>query len=513
MKKITKKKGNNRHNIIHISNINNINNKPVKTSKVNKEEVKKITPIYSGNKKKQIQIRNPSSYRTNDFNFNKSNIVNTKTVTNQINNNTINLEIDNIKKNQPYAQIEKNKKVYNIKSGSVAQKNILINRLPSTTKKLRYNNGTIGLVNIGNTCYFNSALQNLKNVYPLTLFLLSTYQDYDINGFTYKYCELIANLINQDIYQYFQPRDFFSKLSELVPIFRFGQQNDSNFCIIYILSLLERETKQYKGPNYLKDIKIRNNNLFTEKKKQQNEFLNEQYQNQEKNKLDEFLVKLNQRRNSPIINIFYGFQEDIYKCNNRNCTYINFNFQGISVLNLSIMNNNNIPIYTLEDAIKYYQDEQIHNKEKDFSCPICHKNNILTQSLIISLPKILIINFKRIGEKNFYEHNLDIPMDLKIDYEYEYELTGFIKHIGGANSGHNIGVCKNFFDGIWYVYDDSRVFSLYNSIYQNNSYNNGNRIDTSNGFLFFYTKKDCKDCIIDEEGIKTIKNNSEKLRK
>ena len=475
-------------------------------SKVNKkEEMKKNTLSYSKINKKQIQIRNPS-YRTNDFNFNKSNIENTKTINNQNNSKNINLEIVNVKNFQPYAQIEKNKKVNNIKSGSVAQKNILINRLPSTTKNQRYYNGTIGLENIGNTCYFNSAIQNLKNVYPLTLFLLSTYEDYDKNGFTYKYCELIANLINQAIYQYFQPRDFFSKLSELVPIFRFGQQNDSNFCIIYILSLLERETKQYIGPNYLKDIKLRN--LFTEKKNQQNEYLYESYKNQEKQKYNTFLSKLNQRRNSPIINIFYGIQEDIYKCNNRNCNFINFNFQGISVLNLSIMNYNNKPIFTLEEAIKYYQDEQIHNKKKDFSCPKCQKNNILTQSLIISLPKILIINFKRIGEKKFYAHNLDIPTDLKIDNDYEYELTGFIKHIGGANSGHNIAVCKNFFNGLWYVYDDSRVFSLYNSIY-----NNGNGIDSSNGFLFFYAKKDCKDCIIDEEGIQKIIINSTILRK
>ena len=488
---------------IYTSNLNY--NKFVKNTNSNKIEIGRAN--YSGYQRGQKQIRNPSSNRTNDFNFYKSNRVVTQKKTSQMTNKApIHSEIDNVNKFKPYVQInEKKKNVYNIKSGSVFQKNIPNNRLASITKNLRYNNGTIGLVNIGNTCYLNSALQNLKNVYLLTSFLLSNYQNYDPNGFTYKYCQLIANLINQDIYQYFEPRDFLSKLSELVPIFRFGQQNDSNFCIIYILSLLERETKTYKRQNFLKDIKIRN--LFTEKNKF-NQNQSELYEKEEKSKLNSFLLKFKERRNSPIIDIFYGFQEDIYKCNN--CSYINFNFQGISVLNLSIMNINNNPIYTLEEAIKNYQYLQIYNKKKDFSCPNCPNNTILTQSIIISFPKVLIINFKRIGEKKFYNHNVDIPMNLKIDNDYEYELIGFIKHIGGANSGHNIAVCRNFFDGIWYVYDDSRVIPLYNSSYENKINNNEKTIDTSNGFLFFYKKKDY---IIDEEGIKIIKNKSAELRK
>jgi ubiquitin C-terminal hydrolase len=56
--------------------------------------------------------------------------------------------------------------------------------LKNTTPNIkisRFINGTIGLNNIGNTCYINSAIQNLKNVYPLTLYLLSNYINYDQN--------------------------------------------------------------------------------------------------------------------------------------------------------------------------------------------------------------------------------------------------------------------------------------------------------------------------------------------
>ena len=79
------------------------------------------------------------------------------------------------------------------------------------------------------------------------------------------------------------------------------------------------------------------------------------------------------------------------------CEYISYyTFQGFSVLNLSIINPHNTKISTLENAIKYYELKNLHNNEKDFNCPLCECNIIITQSVIIYFLKILIINFKRI---------------------------------------------------------------------------------------------------------------------
>lgn len=412
------------------------------------------------------------------------------------------LNTNNIQYLQPLSSQMKYNKIVPNKSDSVYSKNQFQNRLGVIQKKKRFNDGVIGLFNTGNTCYLNSALQNLKNVYPLTLYLLKNYETYNSLGFTYKYCELIANLINQETGQCFQPKDFFKKLSDMAPIFRFGEQNDSNFCIIYILNFLEKETK-IKLNN---SIKTKDNALSEEENK----------------KFEIFLNKLYTKRNSYIIDLFYGFQEDKYKC--INCNYANLTFQGFSVLNLSIMKLNN-PIQTLEDAIKYYQNGNIHEKEPGFNCPICKKTKILTQSVIIYFPKILIINFKRIGENNFYNHNVEVSTNLKLN-NYEYELTGFIIHIGGANAGHNIAICKNFFDDFWYVYDDDRVKRLENSIYikKNRNFNNlimgnsnyiNNKVepDTTKGFLFFYKKKGDIDNIIKDEEKKLIREKSSELRK
>lgn len=172
---------------------------------------------------------------------------------------------------------------------------------------------------------------------------------------------------------------------------------------------------------------------------------------------------------------------------------------------------NNTKIDSLEKAIEYYQYGQPHYNEKDFFCSKCNGHRIITQSIIISLPKFLIINLKRIVENNYYNHKVEIPNDLKIknrldNIDYEYELIGFIKHLE-ADSGHNISICKNFFDNIWYQYNDSKVSSCNNSV-SNNYYTN--EIDTSNAFLFFYKKKDVN---ITPEEIDIIINNSAELRK
>ena len=370
------------------------------------------------------------------------------------------------------------------------------NNPPSSKKtKNKFVPGSIGLTNIGNTCYLNSAIQILKNIYPLTLYLLINYKNYNRHGFTYKYCELIANLINQNDCQFFEPKEFFNKLSENAPIFSFGQQNDSNISILYILSLLEKETKNDTNQKKLKDIKI--------------SYL---YSVEDKEKFNLFLKKTISKRNSCIIDLLYGFQEDIIICGNNNCNYRLINYQGISVLNLPIMYYNNKPIKTLVESIKYYQTVFNHQNDKDFICPLCHNYNISTQSIIISYPKHLIINFKRVGEQNFYNHYVNVPQKLIINtdnYMYEYYLIGLIKHFGGEHSGHNIAICKNFFDEKWYVYDDSSVRRLDNTVYGRNNYTKEVEIDTTKGFLFCYQMKGN---IISDSEKNTISQKSEEIK-
>ena len=370
------------------------------------------------------------------------------------------------------------------KSGSVFYRTIKKGtNLENPNKLGKYVEGTIGLVNIGNICYLNSVIQNLKNIFPLTVYLFQNIREFNPNGFVYKYCELIANLVNQDTNRYISPKEFFSKLCDLAPVFRFGEQYDSNISLIYILNLLEKETRKTIGKKIMNRYDI--DNIYFQSL-------------EEKKKFYEFSNKLYENKNSIITDLFFGIQEDKYICKNKNCNYINYTFQNFCVLNLPIMTYNNTPIKSLENSIQYYQYGQMHIKDEDFYCSKCQckDNRITTSSTIFSLPKILIINLKRVGEKDFYKHNVEIPENIKLNnkienIEYEYELIGLIKHFGDEKSGHNVAFCKNYFDNKWYEYNDRTIiiFNSKNCKYYQNQQNNTINIDTSNGFLFFYKRK------------------------
>lgn len=283
---------------------------------------------------------------------------------------------------------------------------------------------------------------------------------------------MLINLINQDICSWYNPSEFFNKLAEKEPIFRSGEQTDCNFCVMSILNILEKETKIYLGERPFKKIKIINNNNFNyEEISIFNKFMNIFYE----------------ERNSCITDIFYGFQEYIIKC--KFCNYSEYTFQDFNILNLSIMKPNNTHISSLSECFEYYMQEQNHFNESRFSCHKCNNCKISTITRIISLPKVLIINFKRIGEGNNYNHNVEISEVLKIknlvdNTFYEYTLIGFIKYCGGENSRQYIAICKNFFDYHWYEYNDTKVSVIFNTFHIK-----GDKIDFSGSLMFFYIKK------------------------
>ena len=349
------------------------------------------------------------------------------------------------------------------------------------------NYGTIGLINLGYLCYFNAAIQNLKNAFPFTLYILKNHKKFSKSDFIYKYCKLIANLIEQDEYKFCEPKEFFCHFHKLSPNFRIGEQNDSNICIIYILNKFEKEARKEGIPN--PDII-------------------DSLSKDEKEKFKDFIYKSYSQRNSYILDIFFGFQEDIFECRNAKCNEKNYFFQGFTVLNIPIVTSRNYNIPTLEEAIKLYQYKRLHKDKQGFICQKCNGRDIQSLTKIISYPKILIINFKRIGEKYFYNHNVEVPSVLNLD-KYQYELIGFIKHIGGAKSGHNMAICKNFFDNKWYEYDDFKVNEI-KSLFKIKDYY---LPDTKNGFLFFYKKLGIFDNIETQQDKNFIIQASSELRK
>ena len=348
--------------------------------------------------------------------------------------------------------------------------------------------GCVGLNNLGNTCYMNSSLQILKNIFALTKYIL---QETKINNgyIINEYRNLLYNLIlktNNSI----DATEFKNALSKYNDYFSGHQQKDCIMCIISILSALNNDLKRKKIEPY----NIIYNNDEEEKK------FNDAYN------------KIIKRKNSIIFDIFYGFLKISYKCSNEECGYKKIVFQSFNYLDMSIFDiEQNKKINNLKECIKYYERETI----SEFKCQC--GSEIKMKNTIYKLPKVLIINFNRVYNQYHLNHLVEYPEfiysdDFKekptllnnsdLNNQKEYSLNGIIIHYGSADSGHKIAFCKNFFIDNWLYFDDTKKYKI--------KYVTKDILNRKDAFLLIYQNSSIEINDSEKASIKKIfKNNKD----
>lgn len=107
--------------------------------------------------------------------------------------------------------------------------------------------GLVGLQNLGNTCYINSALQALSNCQQLTRFILDCPQHFKDRGMIRCYSELMEKIWNQsslDSSTYATPSNFIRNIRSIYPAFRGCTQQDTQEFLRCFLEQLHDELKQ-----------------------------------------------------------------------------------------------------------------------------------------------------------------------------------------------------------------------------------------------------------------------------
>jgi len=345
--------------------------------------------------------------------------------------------------------------------------------------------GCVGIYNLGNTCYMNSTLQILKNIYPLTKYIIL--ENNIKNGkIINEYRNILYNLISKKN-ESINISEFLNELGKYDEYFLGHQQKDCIKTITSILSILNNDLKRKEINNNYKII----NNL-----------------DKIELKFSESYNKILKRKNSIIFDIFYGFLKMTSKCSNIKCDYNSITFQCFNYLDLSIYNIiNKKKITNLEECIKYYEREII----SEFKCEKCG-STILMKNTIYKLPKILIINFNRVydnyhlnylvkypeyfnTDKYFSEKPKFINNSLTSESNY-YSLNGIIIHYGNSYSGHKTAFCKNFFNDKWYYFNDSSKYKI--------DYLTRDILDRKDAFMLIYQTSSID---IKEDDIKMIKEN------
>ena len=191
----------------------------------------------------------------------------------------------------------------------------LLHRFGDNNKK-----GLVGLVNLGNTCYMNSALQCLSNTYDLTKYFIDKLFEYDINrgnrlGSNGTVATVYYKLINELWYgksESFFPTDFIKTFRESKKDLLYGQQDSQEFLSL-LLDQLHEDLNRISNKPYIE--------LF---EKQENET-----ENQASKRWWEIHKK---REDSIIVDLFNGqFRSEITcsVCKKSSITYDPFMFLSL----------------------------------------------------------------------------------------------------------------------------------------------------------------------------------------
>ncbi|SCU96934.1 LADA_0H03554g1_1 [Lachancea dasiensis] len=128
---------------------------------------------------------------------------------------------------------------------------------------------------------------------------------------------------------------------------------------------------------------------------------------------------------------------------------------------------------TIEDCLNLFSKSEILGASDSWYCPSCKEHRQAAKQIQLwNTPEILTIHLKRFENRDSFSDKitevvsfpisgLDMSGHLVCGSEKQsnvYDLIAVDNHYGGLGGGHYTAFAKNFADGKWYYFDDSRVF-------------------------------------------------------
>lgn len=235
------------------------------------------------------------------------------------------------------------KDLFNIKLESMIEKNTCF--------------GRVGLKNLGNTCFMNSAIQCLSHCEDLTKYFLQKHHLKDINSsnkygssgqVASAYFELILNLWNGK-FSYLSPGDFRQILVKIIKKFQGFSQQDSHELLTYLLDTLHEDLNRVTEKPYIE---------LKEKFDSESDFEGSKrwWQNHLK------------RENSIIVDLFHGQYKSTISC--PECDKISITYDPFMFLGLPISSNQN------KLHIKYFPNffKDLKHEYFNIEIPVTHIN-------------------------------------------------------------------------------------------------------------------------------------------
>ena len=286
-----------------------------------------------------------------------------------------------------------------------------------------------GFVNLGNTCYMNSALQMILRIDNFKQLFQSL--NLQKNNLSNEELEEIKTLIDfNNKYHYsnekiLNPNEIKNLIGKKNKKFLKFNQEDSEEFINYLLDFIYEKLKKFGNKE-----------------------------------ITQFEQIIESRINKAI------------KCKAMKCLTVSNTVEKMNLINLSLTKETDDLDSCLKELLKR---EKLENDSMYF-CDNCKKLRIASKRLEFkSLPSDIIFSIKRYSSSlRKIDKKIDMPLEWK-----DYRLKGIVFHSGSFGGGHYIYIGMD--NNRWYIFNDSFVSEI-NNMSSLDQYKN-------HGYLYHYTRK------------------------
>ena len=294
--------------------------------------------------------------------------------------------------------------------------------------------GLCGLVNIGNTCFMNSALQCLSNIPRFTDWAMKYSLANDPQSVTHTYTNLIQAMWSGQNSS-FTPSSIKRSVSQYAPIFSDSAQKDSHEFMNSLFNALHMEFEMTKSSD-----------------------------NQSSIVTDLFRIQTESRVTCLTCNTSDPLEETIY------------------CLPLPLGDELSVNLTTL---VKDFSKED--RLDGDYYCSQCGELRSAKQktSICSPLPPVIIVQLKRFPFDGTYEkldHFVDYPVSnwkVHDDDDGLYDLSAVSIHVGNLKSGHYTALARLNGGEQWYLFNDSHIVPVHDL----------NRLVTRDAYVLVYLRR------------------------
>ena len=313
------------------------------------------------------------------------------------------------------------------------------------------NKGFTGLMNLGNTCFLNSCVQVLSHTYELTEFMESKkYKDHlkdrTENIIINEWNDLRSVMWSKN--GVVSPKRFVHHVQQIAmqkdrELFTGYAQNDLPEFLLFLIECMHNSISRGVKMNIRGKTQNKVDNLAVSCYKMLQTTYSKEY--------------------SEIMEMFYGiYVSELVSLENNKV--LSYNPENYFILDLEIPSPN-ASIYDCFESFTSY--ETLEGDNAWFNSTTGKKENVKKRITFWSLPKVLIITFKRFSYDGTRKRQdlIDFPIDglTLSNYvsgynakQYVYDLYGICNHMGGPMGGHYnafVRTCNNS----WNLFDDAKV--------------------------------------------------------